>query len=267
MNTRSSCARISASSSTSSFAVLGLWMFGLVVSGIWLTGCKPDYPSCETDSDCKPKEFCVARKCQQCRDTRDCPDGTACQAGKCSPISGFCRDKSQCPAGQECIANRCRPCTADGECPTGMRCNRGQCMRPQCINDEQCPQDQECQNGFCVPARAGRGGGAPCPLETVYFDFDRATLTNEATQSLNNNVTCLKKAERPVNLTGRADPRGTPEYNMALSDRRAQAVKEYLQRMGIAPGRLIPVPRGELDSSGADDAGWAKDRRVDSEWQ
>jgi peptidoglycan-associated lipoprotein len=209
----------------------------------------------------------VARKCQQCRDTRDCPDGQACNAGKCGAISGFCRDKSQCPAGQECIANRCRPCTADGECPTGMRCNRGQCMRPQCINDEQCPQDQECQNGFCAPARGPRAGTIPCPLETVYFDFDRATLTNEATQALNNNATCLKKADRPVNLTGRADSRGTPEYNMALSDRRAQAVKEYLQRLGITPGRLIPVPRGELDSSGSDDAGWAKDRRVDSEWQ
>ena len=133
--------------------------FGLLVVGVLiaLSGCKPDYPDCETDKDCKAKEFCVNRKCQQCRDTRDCPDGTACQAGKCSPISGFCRDKSQCPAGQECIANRCKPCTADGEGPTGLRCNRGQCMRPPCINDEQCPQDQECQNGFCVPARTPRG--------------------------------------------------------------------------------------------------------------
>ena len=74
-------------------------------------------------------------------------------------------------------------------------------------------------------------------------------------------------SERPVNLVGRADSRGTPEYNMALSDRRSQAVKEYLQRLGIQPARLIPVPRGELDASGADEGGWAKDRRVDSEWQ
>jgi outer membrane protein OmpA-like peptidoglycan-associated protein len=230
-----------------------------------LASCK-DYPNCDTDSDCKPKEFCVGKKCKQCRDNRDCPDGNACTDGKCSPIEGFCRDKSQCPAGQECIANRCRPCTADGECPSGMRCNQGQCMRPQCVSDDQCAQDQECQNGFCRPATRPKSTQL-CPLESVYFDFDRATLTNEATASLANNTACLKRFDKPVNLIGRADPRGTPEYNMALSDRRAQAVKEYLQRVGIPTTRLVPVPRGELDAKGADDSGWAKDRRVDSEWQ
>ena len=44
-----------------------------------------------------------------------------------------------------------------------------------------------------APDRRRRG---PCPLESVYFDFDRATLTNEATTALGNNATCLKKAER-----------------------------------------------------------------------
>ena len=73
MNTRSSSARLR----PLGFVARGprplrVWLGRF---GIWLTGCKPDYPSCETDSDCKPKEFCVARKCQQCRDTRDCPDG------------------------------------------------------------------------------------------------------------------------------------------------------------------------------------------------
>lgn len=230
-------------------------------------GCKPDYPACDTDTDCRPKEFCVNKKCQQCRGPQDCPEGTSCNAGRCGAIPGFCREKAQCPPDQECIANRCRACTGDGECPTGMRCVGGSCKRPTCQNDDQCAQDQECQNGFCVPARAKSTAGAPCPLESIYFDFDQATLSAAATSILGKNAACLKTSNRPVHLIGRADPRGTPEYNMALSDRRAQAVKDYLQRMGLPNTRLVPVPRGELDAAGGEESGWAKDRRVDFEWQ
>lgn len=239
----------------------------------WITvlagvGCKPDYPNCDTDKDCKEKEFCVNRKCQQCRDTRDCPEGTSCTAGKCSAIPGYCRDRSQCPAGQECIANRCRPCETDAECPSGLKCMQGRCAKPECTKDEDCPQDKDCVNNVCVGKPPKPAAGPPCPLSPVYFGFDQSTLTSEATSTLNVNADCLKKATgRSVTLVGRADPRGTTEYNMALSDRRAQAVKDYLQRLGIEGGRLPKVPRGALDASGGDEAGWAKDRRVDFEWQ
>lgn len=229
--------------------------------------CTPDYPACETDEHCKEKkEFCVNKRCQQCRDSKDCREGQSCEAGKCAAIPGYCRDKSQCPAGQECIANRCRACASDSECPSGLKCIAGACAKPQCTKDEDCAQDQECQNNTCVPARKKE---APqlCRLEPAYFGFNQSTLSSEATGALSSNMTCLKTSDRGVNLVGRADPRGTPEYNLALSDRRAQAVKEYYQRMGIPAKRLVPVPRGELDSSGSDEAGWAKDRRVDSEWQ
>lgn len=247
-----------------SSTILGVLALGLLAA---VAGCKPDYPSCETDKDCKEKEFCVNRKCQQCRDNNDCREGFACNQGACSAIAGYCKDKSQCPAGQECIANRCRPCADDSECPSGLICMAGACSQPQCKSDDDCAQDQDCRNGRCVAGTPKAPSGPPCPLDTVFFDFDKSTLSNEATGVLNNNASCLKKSDRPVNLVGRADSRGTPEYNMALSDRRSQAVKEYLQRLGIQPARLIPVPRGELDASGADEGGWAKDRRVDSEWQ
>jgi peptidoglycan-associated lipoprotein len=68
-------------------------------------------------------------------------------------------------------------------------------------------------------------------------------------------------------LVGRADSRGTTEYNMALADRRAQSVRDYLKRTGIAATRLSVVPRGALDATGTNETGWAKDRRVDSEWR
>lgn len=243
---------------------LGFFFAGLLLA---VAGCKPDYPACDTDKDCKEKEFCVARKCQQCRDSRDCAQGQSCTAGKCSAIAGFCTTKAQCPAGQECIANRCRPCEADNECPSGTICLAGKCGPAQCKKDDDCAQDQDCVGGRCVAARATAPAGPPCPLAAVYFGFDQASLSSEATGVLNSNAECLKKANRPVNLTGRADPRGTTEYNLALSDRRAQAVREYLQRLGIDVNRLRPVPRGALDATGTDDASWAKDRRVDLEWQ
>jgi peptidoglycan-associated lipoprotein len=244
-----------------------LFLGALVLGALSLTGCKPEYPACDTDKDCKDKEFCVARKCQQCRDNADCGEGKQCAAGKCSAIVGWCKDKSQCAAGQECIANMCRACQDDGECPSGLICLAGSCQNPQCKTDDDCAQDQECQKGRCASVRKAPAAGPPCPLAPIYFGFDQTALSTDASGVLQSNAACLKKTERSVNLVGRADARGTPEYNLALSDKRAQAVREYLQRLGIGAGRLIPVPRGELDASGSDEATWAQDRRVDSEWQ
>jgi peptidoglycan-associated lipoprotein len=238
---------------------LGLLFAGVVLA---FAGCRQDYPTCETDKDCKPQEFCVARTCQQCRDTRDCKAGSQCNAGKCGAIAGYCADRSQCAGGQECIANRCRPCEADGECGPGLKCMQGQCKKAQCATDNDCPQDKDCQNGSCV----GRTASPPqCNLGTVYFGFDQASLTSEATGTLNSNADAIKKKGSGVEVVGRADPRGTTEYNMALSDRRAQAVKDYLQRLGIDGSKMSKVPRGALDATGADESGWAKDRRVDFE--
>lgn len=248
-------------------SALGFFSVLIIGGVVMIPGCKPDYPACDTDSDCRPKEYCVNKKCQQCRGNQDCPEGTQCNAGRCGATPGFCREKAQCPPDQECIGNRCQPCTGDNQCPTGTRCVGGSCKRPVCANDDQCAQDQECQNGFCVAARPKAAAAGSCPLEAIYFEFDRATLSPEASAALGKNAACLKTSDRTVHLIGRADPRGTPEYNMALSDRRAQAVKDYLQRLGIQPNRLVPVPRGELDAAGTDDAGWARDRRVDSEWR
>lgn len=241
---------------------LGFLFAGLLLALVPTLACGPTYPACDTDKNCKPKEFCVARKCQQCRDTNDCPAGYQCANGACGAIAGYCTDRSQCAAGQECIANRCRPCESDGECGPGLKCMQGQCKKAQCATDNDCPQDKDCQNGTCV----GKAPvSSPCQLGTVYFGFDQASLTSEATGILNSNADALKKSGRNVDLVGRADPRGTTEYNMALSDRRSQAVKDYLARLGLDGSKMSKVPRGALDATGADEAGWAKDRRVDFE--
>ena len=245
---------------------LTLGCFGALLI-VGTAGCKPEYPACDTDKDCKDKEFCVARKCQQCRNAGDCGEGRQCNAGRCDAIPGYCKDTSQCAEGQICKANRCQSCTADTQCPAGKLCMTGRCSVPQCTKDENCAQDQECVHGLCVGSQKQVVKKPPCDLESVYFGFDKSNLDSTATALLAKNASCLKKTDMNVSLTGRADPRGTTEYNMALSDRRAQAAKDYLKRTGIAASRMSLVPRGALDATGTSESGWAKDRRVDSEWR
>jgi peptidoglycan-associated lipoprotein len=147
----------------------------------------------------------------------------------------------------------CKPCVSDGQCGEGGKCNAGRCVRAS--SDGSDGND----------ANAGNKG--PCKLEPIYFDFNEAQLSQEANQAIERNVECLKKAgSQSVNLVGHTDSRGTEEYNLALSDQRAQSVKVHLTRLGIDPVRLRPVPKGEMDATGTDDSGYVKDRRVDMQW-
>jgi peptidoglycan-associated lipoprotein len=68
---------------------------------------------------------------------------------------------------------------------------------------------------------------------------------------------------KAVSLVGRADPRGTEEYNLGLGSRRASSVSTYLERLGVGQPQLAVTTRGALDATGTDESGWQKDRRVD----
>lgn len=83
-------------------------------------------------------------------------------------------------------------------------------------------------------------------LEDIHFNFDKATLTIEARKILDDNARKIK--ENPgigVQIEGHACAHGTAEYNTALSERRANAVKEYLVKSGIAAHRLSTISYGE----------------------
>lgn len=237
-------------------------------------GCKPTYPACDGDEDCnrdearKTKEYCVNKLCQQCRDDKDCKAGETCNKGRCDAIPGWCADDAGCPNGQVCSDNKCKPCSADFECGAGGRCDKGQCLRKgMCKSDDDCPQDQDCKGGHCLPAAPKQASqDAACRLQPVYFDFNESVLSTDATAAIDANAACLKQVGRSVQLVGRSDPRGTEEYNLALSERRAQSVKDRLSRLGIDESRLRTLPRGELEAKGTDESGWAQDRRVDFEW-
>jgi len=68
---------------------------------------------------------------------------------------------------------------------------------------------------------------------------------------------------RSVKLIGRADPRGTDEYNLALGSQRSSTVRDYMDQHGLKPSQLVETTRGAIDATGTDEDGWRKDRRVD----
>ncbi len=109
---------------------------------------------------------------------------------------------------------------------------------------------------------AGRAGG-----DRVYFDYDRTEVKPEAARVLDGQAQWLGGHPR-VNLRveGNADERGTREYNLGLSQRRADAVKSYLVGRGVAAERLNVIGYGKerpVDSSGSED-GMAKNRNAHS---
>ncbi len=100
----------------------------------------------------------------------------------------------------------------------------------------------------------------------AYFDFDSANVQSEARNVLNKLAKCFIDGPlkgRKMNLVGHADPRGEEEYNMVLGGRRADNVQHFLVSAGLPTGQAMTTSRGEMDATGTDEAGWAKDRRVD----
>ncbi|MCB9540120.1 MAG: OmpA family protein [Myxococcales bacterium] len=102
-----------------------------------------------------------------------------------------------------------------------------------------------------------------CDAEaTVLFPFDQSTLGPDDTAALQAAAECLRKRDGTVRVAGHADPRGTEEYNLALGDRRARAVAQYLELMGVDPERTRIVSYGESLAQGTDPASWRFDRRA-----
>ena len=98
------------------------------------------------------------------------------------------------------------------------------------------------------------------------FDFDADELTGDDRTILDQVATCLVSGPlkgKSVALIGRADPRGTEEYNLGLGSRRSHSVSQYLGRLGVAQTQMGVTTRGALDATGSDEATYREDRRVD----
>lgn len=111
----------------------------------------------------------------------------------------------------------------------------------------------------------GSDSGKIPGLSTIHFDLDQASLTTSARKALAENADWIKgKGKMTVQIEGHCDSRGSVEYNLALGERRAKAVKNYLVSLGIEPNRLTIISYGKEKpfADGDDEMAWQKNRRA-----
>ncbi|MGA1864152.1 MAG: peptidoglycan-associated lipoprotein Pal [bacterium] len=102
-------------------------------------------------------------------------------------------------------------------------------------------------------------------LKDCNFEFDRYDITPEARKILAENANILKEMPKSIiQIEGHCDERGTKEYNLALGERRAASVKNYLTSLGVSDETLSTISYGEempIDTRSTEEA-WAKNRRA-----
>ncbi len=102
--------------------------------------------------------------------------------------------------------------------------------------------------------------------EKLYFDFDRSDLTAASRATLNSKLEVLRNYPAvTLTISGHADERGSDEYNLALGNRRANAVRQFLQQYGVLSGRMQTVSYGEEQPAvnGQNEAAWSQNRRAE----
>lgn len=102
-------------------------------------------------------------------------------------------------------------------------------------------------------------------LQTVYFDFDKSEIRSDARETLKRDAAAIGQMSGTITVQGNCDERGSTEYNLALGERRANAVKRYLVDLGVPSSRLRTVSFGEDRPAvqGHDESAWRYNRRAD----
>jgi peptidoglycan-associated lipoprotein len=135
--------------------------------------------------------------------------------------------------------------------------------RGTCARDLDCASGQLCLDGRCADIASNL---AACTSVRVHFAFNQSDINSADRDGLERAARCLK-ADRDLHIAigGNADERGTEEYNMALGDRRAHAVADYLRSLGASEQQVQTVSYGKEQPLCAehDEACWAQNRRAD----
>ena len=100
--------------------------------------------------------------------------------------------------------------------------------------------------------------------DRVFFNYDSSELDSDAQELLQDQVAWLKQySDVSVIVEGHCDERGTREYNLALGEKRAQSVKNYLISLGVSSDRISTISYGKERPAvvGSNDGAWAQNRR------
>lgn len=132
--------------------------------------------------------------------------------------------------------------------------------------------------GNTIPAGGTDGTGQPTlnldellfnratGLQTIYFDYNASSLRPDALATLSQNAEKIKQAPGVlIQLAGHCDERGTQEYNLALSERRALSVRDHLITLGVPASQLVTISYGEEFPAvmGSNESAWSQNRRVE----
>lgn len=196
--------------------------------------------------------------------------------------AGGCTQDSQCATGV-CVNGQCQECRADSECSDGELCQGNRCEMAtaatcQCAPGEICDEQGACVadpdqlthassvSDLPVACRPSEGASQELSLNLINFEFNESTLTPESQEVLVANAECLRvRPHLGVVVEGHCDERGTQEFNLALGERRAAAVKSFLVNLGIDSNRIRTLSKGENEPlcESPTDACYAKNRRAE----
>ncbi|HEY7957946.1 MAG TPA: peptidoglycan-associated lipoprotein Pal [Polyangia bacterium] len=132
-----------------------------------------------------------------------------------------------------------------------------------CSSDLDCSEKQLCIRGQCVDISAGL---AECSHVRVHFELNSSDIADADKTDLQRSARCLKADQAlHVSIEGNADERGTEEYNLALGDKRATAVRGYLESLGASETQLKTVSYGKEKPlcTEHDEECWAQNRRAE----
>lgn len=129
--------------------------------------------------------------------------------------------------------------------------------------------DESAKTGTTQEEAAGKhrlASGAALDNNAVYFDFDSYTVKPEYMPVVENHArNMLANANRQMVVEGNTDSRGSREYNLALGQKRSEAVKQRLQLLGVPASRIEAVSFGREKprAMGENEEAWAQNRRAD----
>ncbi|WP_370538386.1 peptidoglycan-associated lipoprotein Pal [Ideonella sp.] len=135
---------------------------------------------------------------------------------------------------------------------------------PKAVDSQ--PATQSSQSGVNTVDLNKNDLGASAVGKVVYFDFDSFVVKEEFRSVLEGNAKMLNASkQRKLTIEGHTDERGGREYNLALGQKRAEAVQKSLALLGVADGQMESVSYGEERPAvqGSDEAAWAKNRRAE----
>ena len=137
--------------------------------------------------------------------------------------------------------------------------------KPTNSQDDAAADADGANNGLALELNGDSDSGKAGGLQTVFFAFDSSTLDGSAKSAMQSNADFMKSNTNvDIQVEGHCDERGGRQYNLALGERRAKAVRDYLVALGVAAKRISVISYGNERpvAEGHDESAWSKNRRA-----